>query len=54
MTQPEARRITGPHLLGDRTGAALDVPLGTNEDDQVRDWEREARRLLAEVTARRK
>ncbi|HEX6645378.1 MAG TPA: Mur ligase family protein [Gemmatimonadales bacterium] len=49
MSGPEARRITGPHLLGDRTGAALDVPLAEGEDGRVADWEREARRLLEQV-----
>jgi UDP-N-acetylmuramyl tripeptide synthase len=42
----EARRITGPHLLGDRTGAALDVPLEDTEGERADAWEAAARRLL--------
>ncbi|HEU4830394.1 MAG TPA: Mur ligase family protein [Gemmatimonadales bacterium] len=45
----EARRITGPHLLGDRTGAALDVPLGDDAEERIAAWEQEAARLLAAV-----
>jgi UDP-N-acetylmuramyl tripeptide synthase len=46
---PEARRLTGPHLLDDRTGAALDMPLGGDSDALVPLWEAEARRLLDAV-----
>ena len=47
---PEARRLTGPHLLGDRTGAALDVPLVTASDAAaLATWERLMPALLAEV-----
>lgn len=50
MTAPiEARRITGPHLLGDRTGAALDVPLGEAERERAGAWDAAARRLLRTV-----
>ncbi len=42
----EARRLTGPHLLDDRTGAALDVPIGEELDALIPLWEAEARRLL--------
>jgi cyanophycin synthetase len=42
----EARRITGPHLLGDRTGAALDVYLAEGEERRAAIWAAEARRLL--------
>lgn len=45
----EARRITGPHLLGDRTGAALDVPLAETEGERADVWEAAARRLLGAV-----
>lgn len=45
----EARRLTGPHLLDDRQGAALDVPI-TEGDERLLDlWEAEARRLLTAV-----
>lgn len=45
----EARRLTGPHLLDQRQGAALDVPL-TDGDERLPDlWEAEARRLLTAV-----
>ncbi|HEX6089356.1 MAG TPA: Mur ligase family protein [Gemmatimonadales bacterium] len=47
--EPEARRITGPHLLGDRTGAALDVFLAVDQDERAATWEAEARRLLDAV-----
>ena len=47
--EPEARRITGPHLLGDRTGAALDVFLPANERERAAKWEAAARRLLDAV-----
>ena len=43
---PEARRLIGPHLLDDRTGAALDVPLTAEADALIPIWEEEARRLL--------
>ncbi len=43
---PEARRLIGPHLLDDRTGAALDVPLTAESDALIPLWEEEARRLL--------
>jgi UDP-N-acetylmuramyl tripeptide synthase len=43
---PEARRLIGPHLLDDRTGAALDVPLAADTDALIPLWEAEARRLL--------
>ena len=46
---PEARRLTGPHLLDDRTGAALDMPLGDDSDALVPLWEAETRRLLDAV-----
>ncbi len=45
----EARRITGPHLLGDRTGAALDVHLPDADRRLVDAWEASARRLLRSV-----
>ncbi len=45
----EARRLTGPHLMDDRTGAALDVPLEVDTDALIPLWESEARRLLAAV-----
>lgn len=45
----EARRITGPHLLGDRTGAALDVYLARGEERRPSAWEAAARRLLDAV-----
>ena len=45
----EARRITGPHLLGDRTGAALDVPLGERDGELIEAWDAAARRLLRAV-----
>ena len=45
----EARRITGPHLLGDRTGAALDVALGESDGELVEAWDAAARRLLRAV-----
>ena len=45
---PEARRLTGPHLLGDWTGAALDVALEP-DDARLGEWERQARRLLDAV-----
>jgi UDP-N-acetylmuramyl tripeptide synthase len=44
---PEARRLIGPHLLDDRTGAALDVPLAAETDALIPLWEEEVRRLLA-------
>lgn len=43
---PEARRLIGPHLLDDRTGAALDVPLAPETAALIPLWEKEARRLL--------
>ena len=46
---PEARRITGPHLLGDRTGAALDVALSPANEPLAARWEAAARQLLDEV-----
>lgn len=46
---PEARRLTGPHLLGDWTGAALDVTLSHGDDPRLAEWERQARRLMAAV-----
>lgn len=45
----EARRITGPHLLGDRPGAGLDVALAPEESGRVAAWEDAARRLLTLV-----
>lgn len=45
----EARRITGPNLLSDRTGAALDVPRGGTDPAAIGRWEREARALLDAV-----
>ena len=45
----EARRITGPHLLGDRTGAALDVQLADGERERADAWDAAARRLLRSV-----
>ena len=44
---PEARRLIGLHLLDDRTGAALDVPLAAETDALIPLWEEEAHRLLA-------
>lgn len=49
MTGPEARRLTGPHLLGDWTGAALDVAVSGSGDAEIVEWTRQARRLLDEV-----
>lgn len=46
---PEARRLTGPHLLDDRTGAAIDLPAGIGTPDQIASWKAEARRLLDAV-----
>lgn len=46
---PEARRLTGPHLLDDRTGAAIDLPAGVGTPDQIASWKSEARRLLDAV-----
>jgi UDP-N-acetylmuramyl tripeptide synthase len=45
----EARRLTGPHLLDDRQGAALDVPVTEGDDHLLDLWEAEARRLLTAV-----
>lgn len=45
----EARRITGPNLLDDRTGAALDLRLSDADDTAVALWQEEARRLLLEI-----
>ena len=44
----DSRRLTGPHLLGDRPGAALDVAIGDDLDAAaaVGRWRQEARRLL--------
>lgn len=47
--RPEARRITGPHLLDDRTGAALDVVLTPDAGTLVHAWESAARDLLDAV-----
>jgi cyanophycin synthetase len=46
---PEARRLTGPHLLGDWTGAGLDVDLGADGPERLAEWRRQARRLLDAV-----
>lgn len=48
-TRLEARRLTGPHLLDDRTGAALDVPLDAGDSGLSAQWERQARVLLDAV-----
>ena len=42
----DSHRLTGPHLLGDRPGAALDVAIPTDVDAAVGRWRQEARRLL--------
>lgn len=43
----DSRRLTGPHLLGDREGAVLEVSLEPEEaEEAVAAWRREARRLL--------
>jgi UDP-N-acetylmuramyl tripeptide synthase len=42
----DSHRLTGPHLLGDRPGAALDVAIEGNLEPAVDRWRREARRLL--------
>jgi UDP-N-acetylmuramyl tripeptide synthase len=42
----DSHRLTGPHLLGDRTGAALDVAIAGSVDAAVEHWRRQARRLL--------
>ena len=47
--QPEARRITGPHLLDDRTGAAMDVACPAAEAGLAGAWAATARRLLDAV-----
>lgn len=46
--QPEARRITGPHLLDDRPGAAMDVAYGPGTG-LAAGWAAAARRLLDAV-----
>ncbi|MBA2627657.1 MAG: Mur ligase, partial [Gemmatimonadales bacterium] len=48
----DSRRLTGPHLLGDHPGAALDVAFDSSEPDPVAAvtaWRAEARRLLDAV-----
>ena len=45
----EARRLTGPHLLDQRQGAALDIPLAEGDERLPDLWEAEARRLLTAV-----
>lgn len=42
----DSRRLTGPHLMGDRPGAALDVAIGDDPAAAADAWRREARRLL--------
>ena len=42
----DSHRLTGPHLLGDRPGAALDVAIEGDLEPAVDRWRREARRLL--------
>ena len=46
---PEARRITGPHLLDNRTGAAMDVAYPAGEAGLAAAWTAWARRLLDAV-----
>jgi UDP-N-acetylmuramyl tripeptide synthase len=46
--QPEARRITGPHLLDNRPGAAMDVAYGPGTGLAAR-WAAAARHLLEAV-----
>ena len=46
---PEARRITGPHLLDDRPGAAMDVAYGPDDAGLAAAWTAWARRLLDAV-----
>ena len=45
----DSRRLTGPHLLGDRPGAALDVAIEGDVAAAADAWRREARRLLDQV-----
>ena len=45
----DSRRLTGPHLMGDRPGAALDVAIGGDAPAAADAWRREARRLLDRV-----
>ena len=45
----DSRRLTGPHLLGDRPGAALDVAVEGDVAAAADAWRQEARRLLANV-----
>ena len=48
MVPLEARRLTGPHLLGDHPGAGLDVPLASEADAAaLAAWERLMPELLA-------
>jgi UDP-N-acetylmuramyl tripeptide synthase len=49
LTVPDARRLTGPNLFDDRTGAALEVPAGADTAARIAGWEAEARRLLDAV-----
>jgi UDP-N-acetylmuramyl tripeptide synthase len=42
----DSRRLTGPHLLGDRPGAALDVAIDGDPAQAAEVWREEARRLL--------
>ncbi len=42
----ESHRLTGPHLLGDHPGAALDVAIDARSDETVAAWRAHARRLL--------
>ena len=46
---PEARRITGPHLLDDRPGAAMDVAFPPGDAGLAAAWSAWARRLLDAV-----
>jgi cyanophycin synthetase len=45
----DSRRLTGPHLMGDRPGAALDVAVAGDAAAAADAWRREARRLLDDV-----
>ena len=45
----DSRRLTGPHLLGDRPGAALDVAIEGDVAAAADAWRHEARRLLERV-----
>ena len=45
----DSRRLTGPHLLGDRPGAILDVALDGDAEPVIAAWRRAVRRLLEAV-----